>query len=512
MVDPRPPGFSLAHDGAACVKIKSFWGRRPFNRPAALRRPRRGRWLVVHIPVMYEASSRVARRLRTWSIGSRWSAAVVLGAAAYLSWLGIAAVSAQRAVDPSHAPSAWAGSQPQDLTIKLVTFGPGDDVFNYFGHNAMIVEDRAQGVARLYNFGMFHFGPDMLPNYMKGKLTFWVGESPVRATFQHYKRNNRSIRVQELNLTPARRKVIADELARAALPENREYLYDHFFNNCSTRLRDLVDLAVMGQFKDGLDHAARMTYRQHIRRYAQRDPITDFGLVFWMNDFMERHIKQWDELFLPEELEHQVARAHYRNEFGQNVALVETSYVVYEATDRQAAPEWPNHSWVGGGFVGGLIALVVVLTALWAYRSRDAWSLRVLGLWHALFGLALGLPGLLGALMWAFTEHTVTYRNENLFLSNPLTFALCPLGVAMLFGSTRATRWARAICYLLAASSLLLLPLKLLPGFVQDVSFPMSVLLPANLGFALAHRILLARSVARAQPLNDAGGEAVPSA
>jgi len=449
-----------------------------------------------------------------WSIRSRWSAAVVLGAAAFLFVFDgacVPRVSAQRAAI-SEGPSAWSASRPEDLLIKLVTFGPGNDVFNYFGHNAMIVEDRAQHLGRLYNFGMFHFGPDMLPNYMKGKLTFWVAESPVRATFQHYRNNNRSIRIQELNLTPERRKVIADELARAVLPENRDYLYDHFFNNCSTRLRDLVDLAVSGQFKERLDHAARMTYRQHIRRYAERDPITDFGLVFWMNDFMERHIKQWDELFLPEELEHQVARAHYRNELGQNVALVETSYVVFDAVGRQAAPEWPNHGWIGGSVVGVLIALIVVLTARWAYRSRNKWSLRLLGLWHTAFGLLLGLPGLLGALMWAFTEHTVTYRNENLFLSNPLTFALFPLGIAMMFGSQRATNIARVISYLLLLSSLLALALKLLPSFDQDVSLPMSVLLPANLGFALAHRILASRSVSRARPVDNSGGEAVPSA
>jgi hypothetical protein len=440
-----------------------------------------------------------------WSIRSRWCAAVVLGAA-FLSSFGVCHVSAQHT-----APRAWSDSAPADLTIKLVTFGPGDDIFNYFGHNAMIVEDHAQHLARLYNFGMFHFGPDMLPNYMKGKLTFWVAETPVRATFQHYRDNNRSIRIQELNLTPERRKYVADELAKAVLPENRDYLYDHFFNNCSTRLRDLIDGAVSGQFKEALEHAARMTYRQHIRRYAERDPITDFGLVFWMNDFMERHIKQWDELFLPEELEHQVARVHYRNERGQSVALVETSYVVFES-DRPVAPEWPNHGYIGGSIVGCLIALIVFLTARWAYVSRNNWALRLMGLWHVLFGFVLGLPGLLGALMWAFTEHTVTYRNENLFLSNPLTFALFPIGVGMLFGSQRAIAWGRSISYILSASSLLLLVLKLMPSFDQDVSLPMSVLLPANLGFALAHRMLAARRVAPAPRVDDAGGEAVPSA
>ena len=114
-------------------------------------------------------------------------------------------VSARRGAPDAQDGLAWSDSRPEDLTIKLVTFGPGSDIYNYFGHNAIVVEDSAQHRARLYNFGMFSFGVDMLPNYMKGKLTFWVAETPVRATFAHYVDMNRSVHVQELDLPPNRR-------------------------------------------------------------------------------------------------------------------------------------------------------------------------------------------------------------------------------------------------------------------------------------------------------------------
>jgi hypothetical protein len=412
--------------------------------------------------------------------------------------LSVPRVSAQvGAATATHVPGderAWAQSSPDDLMIKLVTFGPGDQIFNYFGHNGMIVEDRAQRVARLYNFGMFHFGLSMLPNYMKGKLTFWVAATPVRATFAHYHEANRSIRIQELNLLPQKRKAIADALDFASAPENRDYLYDHFFNNCSTRLRDLVDDATDGQFKQHLDHPARMSYRQHIRRYAERDPVTDFALVFWMNDFMERAIKQWDELFLPEELEQQVARMHYRNGAGQSVPLVAASYEVFTA-DRPPTPEFPNRGYPWALALGALLGALAWLNGIWAARAHSTWPRRLLGLQHTLFGIVLGIPGLAAALMWAFTEHTVTYRNENLLLSNPLTFALFPLGLGIVFGSERALRYARVACYALAASSLALLLLKLLPSFNQDTNLPMALFLPANLGYALAHRAIVQRAI-----------------
>jgi hypothetical protein len=404
-------------------------------------------------------------------------------------------------------PLAWTDSRPQDLVIKLATFGPGDDIVNYFGHNAMIVQDTATGEARLYNFGMFHFGMDMLPNYMKGRLTFWVAQTPVRATFAHYMEMNRSVHVQELTLSPEQRKLVADELANNVLPQNRSYLYHHYFNNCSTRLRDLIDRAIGGQFKRALSAPARMSHRQHTRRYAQKDPITDFALVFWMNDQMEAPIKQWDELFLPEELEQQVAHAQYMDAHGARVPLVAASYSVFEAK-RPPTPATPNRAWPWTLAIGLGFGLGAWLTAQWLLRSRSSLARRLLGAQHAVFGLLFGVPGLLGFLMWTLTEHTVTYRNENQLLANPLTLLLFPLGIGIALGSQRALRWTRAVFYALGAMSLALLALKWLPSFDQDTLLPLTLLLPANLGAALAHRALSQADATATLPVGARDGAA----
>lgn len=402
---------------------------------------------------------------------------------------------------PGHALAeggdVWADSKPEDLSISLVTFGPGDQIFNYFGHNALIVRDDARRIAHLYNFGMFSFGMDMLPSYMQGKLTFWVADTPVRATFAHYIDQNRSVRVQELNLPPIKRAAMADALAHKVLPENRKYLYDHYNDNCSTRLRDLIDVALGGQFARALAEPARLNHRGHTRRYASKDPPVDFALLFWMNDQMERPLKVWDELFLPGELEKQVARVQYLDESGRQQPLVASSYTVFEAR-RPPVPEWPPTSWpytLAFGVAGGAL---FILTAL-LYRRRPSRLVRALyGLEHALYGGFFGLIGTAGFLMWTLTEHTVTYRNENQLLANPLTFLLLPLGIALAFGSRRALPLARSVWYACAGLSLGLLALKVLPMFDQDVLLTASLLLPINLGGALSHR-LLARSRAQAR-------------
>ena len=73
-----------------------------------------------------------------------------------------------------------------DLRISLVTFGRGDEIHQYFGHNALLVEDTGAGIGALYNFGMFGFGPDMLTKYLRGQLEFWVAATPVQSTYRHY--------------------------------------------------------------------------------------------------------------------------------------------------------------------------------------------------------------------------------------------------------------------------------------------------------------------------------------
>ncbi len=442
--------------------------------------------------VSSRSAARPHSRSRRLPLSVAFSVACLLGSA-LLGSLAATPVHAQRDELP------WSASRGEDLVIKLVTFGPGDDVYNYFGHNAMVVQDRLQGTARLYNYGMFHFGFDMLPNYMKGRLTFWVGEAPVHETFAFYEQMNRSVRVQVLNLAPEQRVLLARALQTAVLPSNRDYLYHHYFNNCSTKLRDLVDQALGGQFKLALAQPARMSYREHTRRYAQQDPFIDMVLVFWMNDQMEAPIKQWDELFLPEELERQVARMQFTNAQGQRVPLVASAYTVYRA-HRAATPERPQVTWPFTLLIGVGLAGLAWLTSRWMLRARGSLPRRFFGAQHALIGLLFGLPGLLGFLMWTLTEHTVTYRNENQLLANPLTFLMLPLGIAIAFGSRAALRWCRYLFYVLAASSCALVVLKLLPSFDQDTILPMTLILPANVGYALAHRALALQPSAAAAP------------
>jgi hypothetical protein len=399
--------------------------------------------------------------------------------------------------------SPWAlTARDENLVVSLVTFGVGDDIHQYFGHNALMVEDKEQGAAALYNFGMFSFGPDMLPKYLQGQLEFWAAATPVEPTFRQYMEENRSIEVRELNLSPRKRRFLAERLSYYVEPAHRNYKYDHYKNNCSTKVRDLIDEAIDHQLRVAAGGQGRFTYRGHTRRYTQQDPVVQMLLLLWMNDSMERPIKVWDEAFLPGELERIVDSTQYRDDEGRKVPLVRLAYTVFHAR-RAPVPEAPSAAWPGLLAVGTMLGALALLLSRWMRRgSRVARVL--LGLHHMVIGLCVGVPGLV-LFLFLFTKWDVTHYNENLFLANPLTFLAFPLGFWTAVGSRKAQRWLGTVWLLLGTSTVLLLLLKLLPDFDQDTHLPMALLVPINLGCALAHAGLVKRS-SHAAPAQAAAG------
>jgi hypothetical protein len=344
---------------------------------------------------------------------------------------------------------------------------------------------------------MFGFGPDMLPKYLQGQLEFWVAATPVERTYRNYIAENRSIHVSELNLSPAKRRFLAERLAWYSEPEHRYYRYHHYFNNCSTKVRDLIDETIGGQLSKTYGTRGHFTFRGDTRRYTQHDPIVHMLLLLWMNDSMEKPIRRYDEAFLPGELEKQVDAMTYVDERGQKQPLVRTRYQVFEAK-RAPIPEQPSAAWPGLLAVGLAFGGIAIALSRWL-RGGSRLARALLGLHHMVLGLAIGVPGLV-LFLFLFTQWDVTHYNENLFIANPLTFALFPLGFWMACGSERAQRWAGTLAIALGALTLLAIVLKLLPAFDQDTHLPLALIAPINFGAALAHLALRKQPAAAAAP------------
>ncbi len=384
---------------------------------------------------------------------------------------------------PAKARTPWGSGQSRgaDLQIKLVTFSPGDDIPSYWGHSALIVEDTLLKQSRIYNYGLFSFDNGMLVHFLMGRLYFSGGAFRVNSYLRFYQKQNRDVRILPLNLSSRQKKELAVALAKSVLPENRTYLYHHYWDNCSTRIRDYLDRVLNGRFKQAMSAPASMTLREHTLRYIERDPLLELGLMFLMNSDIDRPIRQWDEMFLPDELEKNIKNMVVTDSLGHRHALAGTEEIYFRAK-RTLTPARPTGHTLWFMLAGLLIGGVIVLAGFLMRNNPMGRAGTLFGSLQALLGMLLGIPGTILFFMAVFTEHDVTYYNVNLFFAHPLFLLLIGWGAAVAYGKLDRLRKLYGFWLFQLGFMLLGLATKLLPGVVQDNSIVLSLLLPICFG------------------------------
>jgi hypothetical protein len=384
-------------------------------------------------------------------------------------------------------PAAGAAQQaetPPDgssISIALVTMGPGAQVWERFGHNALWVRDTVSGFDRVYNYGMFSFQQERyVQRFLQGLLEYWMMgfESPQH--FAAYVAADRSLWIQELNLTPEQRAELAVFLRWNDTPENRYYRYDYYLDNCSTRIRDAIDQVLGGRIRELTANVeSGTTFRFHTQRLTAVDVAASTGLLLALGPYVDRPISVWEEMFIPLKLREHVRSITVLDAEGREVPLVSAEYTLYQSTaePERDAPPFRTHWYL---LIGLVLAAAMVAGGLRSDASRAAAvaSVSVAGAW----AFAAGIAGLVLTGLWFFTDHASAYWNENLFFYNPLALPLVVLIPAMLWRARWAARPAVVLALVVAgltAVGLLLQPL--LPQVNRDL---VALATPPNLALA----------------------------
>lgn len=366
-----------------------------------------------------------------------------------------------------------------------MTMGPGAQVWERFGHNAIWIHDPTAEPDTTYNYGLFDFQQEnFLLRFVRGQMWYWMAGIPAEPYVRSYVRDNRSVWLQELNLPPRARVELRDFLRWNERPENRFYHYDYYDDNCSTRVRDALDRVIGGAIKARTDTIPTgTTYRFHTQRLTANDPAIFTGLLLALGPGVDRPISAWEEMFLPMALRDHIREVTLPGPEGVPVPLVAGERTLFEssaAMPPDAPPSWLPWYLLIGTILGGLVLAVGGTT-----RDHRLAGLT-LGTLAAVWGLLAGLGGIVLAGLWAFTDHAMAYRNENLLQVNPLVLGLMFVVPMAVSGSARALRWARGLTLVLALLSLFGLVLQILPGFDQVNGPVIALALPIHLGFALA--------------------------
>ncbi len=382
------------------------------------------------------------------------------------------------------------------LRVSLVTVGTGPAVFEMFGHNALRIRDPDRGLDVSYNWGVFDTGQEgFLRRFLLGDWRYWMAGLPSERMIARYAASDRGVVEQELDLSPERRLALLAGAELNARPENRVYRYQYFLDNCSTRVRDVLDAVLDGRLRERFGGIPGETYRFHTRRLTAGDPLIYASLDFFMSGRGDRPVTAWDEMFVPMVL----------RDLLRETGLVASETVVDESSrprPLQAPPRrFALFALAGAALAAALAGSAALASPARAPRARGprgggrgvskaakAGFVLVAGTWS----LAAGLAGLV-MIASHFTSHEFMHWNENFLQANPFSLALA----GALAPAAFAGRWRRLAAWsalLAAGASALGFAMQLLPGLDQVNGYYLAVAMPTHAAVAWGVRRVAPRS------------------
>jgi hypothetical protein len=411
---------------------------------------------------------------------------------------------------PPPAPTA-ADADPDagtELVVFHATFGPGDAVWEKFGHNAIWIHDTATGTTISYNYGMFDFAQTgFVPRLMRGDMLYSMGVRDADDELAAYSWYNRSVWLQRLDMTPRQRHALREFLEWNWLPENREYLYDYFRDNCSTRIRDALNHALGGALNAALVGVPTgTTFRSHSLRLTAGSVPTYTGLVLGLGLPTDRPIDAWEEGFIPMELMRHLRSVQVTGADGEARPLVAEERTLFLA-DRAPPPDRPPGRTPGYLLAGVLLGVGFVALGRGARRSRRATIALAAAI--SVWGLVTGFFGVILFLLWTATNHAASYANVNLLHVSPASLVLAvtaPLALVRRLGAGRqyaSARLAWPAAMAVAAMSAAGVLVNLLPQ-LQQQNWPLvALVLPVHIAVVLA---LYHATPRTSSPREDGGG------
>lgn len=308
--------------------------------------------------------------------------------------------------------SSFAQVDSSHLRISLLTCGVGDEIWEIFGHDAVRVIDSVHHTDMVYNYGTFNgFDKGFELAFMRGKLLYYMSYYSFDEFMQEYIEAHRRVQEQVFQMTGPQKEAIYDFLQYNALERNRYYKYDFFFDNCATRIRDVLpDATVFGsQFHYGqvIPTGAKISFRDIINQYLERKPWERFGINILLGSKIDRIMTNKDIMFLPDYLRD-----------GLDKATVDGKRVVSAPVDILPAGTLKPAEADGPLF---LTLAIAILTIAGLFIKR----LRVLGaIMSSLLLLVTGLLGILILVMWFGTDHQACRNNYSLLWALPTNVIL----------------------------------------------------------------------------------------
>ena len=310
------------------------------------------------------------------------------------------------------------------IEVSLLTCAPHSEIYSLYGHTAIRFRNKASGVDWTFNYGVFNFHkPYFALRFAFGLTDYELGVVPYRIFEREYKKDGRQITEQVINMTPAEKRRLYEALMTNYMSEERVYRYNYFYNNCTTKARDMIEKCVYGRvvYHDNTQEGP-VTYREMIHHWTEGHHWAAFGNDLCLGVAADQPATPRQQQFLPYNLRHSFASAQIVCD-GVSRPLVKETRVVSEGRKQEAEDAFPLTPLA----CASLLLAVSLAAAIAEWRRGKTFK--------ALDFLLLSVSGLAGVVVFAllFSEHPTTSTNLQVLLLNPMPLIFLP---AVLKGKT----------------------------------------------------------------------------
>lgn len=301
------------------------------------------------------------------------------------------------------------------VEISLLTCSPGTEVYSLYGHTAIRYTNYAKNIDVVVNYGMFSFRQKyFILRFIFGLTDYEMGVVPFEFFYNEYKRENRYVVQQVLNLTKEEKDAVVAALDQNYLPENRVYRYNCFYDNCTTRARDIIFRNIRGKVLYANDKSEYPSFRSLTHSFNGDHPWARFGNDLLLGVNADKATDRNENQFLPFNLENDFADAKIVNAEGVKRPLVKATFKVIENTRQEVRQE----DFLRPGTCAMIVfCLIVLVTSFEFFYKKNLW------LFDSFLMFASGCAGFILFLM-IFSQHPTTSINFQILLLNPLNLLL----------------------------------------------------------------------------------------
>jgi len=309
-----------------------------------------------------------------------------------------------------YAPAQGRDSLPGcSLQVSLLTCTPGDELYSSFGHSALRLKDSVYDTDVIFNYGTFDFyDPAFYKKFIRGKLLYFVSIQTYDEFMEEYEYFKRGVTEQVIRMDCGEKNALVNALYENAKEENKNYRYDFNYDNCTTRLYEMLKKYSADSFetKNILPYKD-VTFRNLIHIYLDRGGQywSKFGIDILLGAPLDKAVTNEEAMFLPDYL---MIGLDSTTVAGSPLVTGKNELLPYTGR-RETKPLFTP-----------LVVFCLLLAWIGSISFLKSKTIsRFLRVFDILFFGLLGLMGAWLLFMWFGTDHAMCKNNYNLLWAFP---------------------------------------------------------------------------------------------